>query len=179
MKNNALQPDELTQADIIQIAFEIREQTAEPEDAIRLLQHFCNLVDRNKTIPDPLHKHLRDSFRIYLAGEQKLESALGLKRKRARPKADPKIRTVMATELLRLRLIKVSHQDALNEVSEKFGWGVSVIGEAWNAHKQDALICLRLERTQDASAWTPDEITRLTEIFGKEPWILTPEKSAT
>lgn len=180
MKNNALQPDELTQADIIQIAFEIREQTADPEDARRLLSQFCDFYDdRNETIPHELIMHLRDSFRSFLAGEQKLESAFGLKRKRARPKADPKMRTLMAVELLRLRLIKVSHQDALNEVSEKFGWGVSVIGEAWNAHKQDALICLRLERTLDASAWMPDEITRLTEIFGKEPWILAPEKSAT
>ena len=29
MKNNDLQPDDLTQADVNQIAFEIREQTAE------------------------------------------------------------------------------------------------------------------------------------------------------
>jgi len=169
MKNNDLKPDDLTQADIIQIAFEIREQTAEPEDARRLLSQFCDFYDRNEAIPHELIMHFRDSFRVHLAGEQKLESALGLKRKKARPKADPKLRTVMATELLRLRLMKMSHQDALQEVSEKLGGGVSVIGEAWNAHKQDALICLRLERTLDASAWTPDEITRLTEIYGKKP----------
>lgn len=128
MENKDFPPDDLTPADINQIAFEIREQTADPEDARRLLSQFCDFYDQDKIIPYQLIMHFRDSFRVYLAGEQKLESSLGLKRKKARPKADPKIRTQMAIELLRLRLIdKITHEDARERVSQKFGWVESII----------------------------------------------------
>lgn len=180
MKNKDINPEDLTQADINQIAFEIREQKAKPEDARRLLRQFCDFYDRDQTIPYVLNMHFRDSFRVYLAGKQNLESALGLKRKKARPKADPKIRTEMATEVLRLRFLeKVTHEDARERVSKKFGWVESIVSEAWKAHKQEALICLRLERVVDGKPWNSDEVKRLTKIFGKEPWFISPEKSAT
>ncbi|NIR48065.1 hypothetical protein GWO43_06445 [candidate division KSB1 bacterium] len=189
MENNELEENELSPADIFQITLDVREQAAEPDDARKLLQIFCELQELwtgNGLDKDNYRKfefilqHFRDSFQSYLNGDRKtLEAALGLKRKKARPKADPQIRTEMAAEVLRLRLKQISHQDALEEVSHKFGWGITVIGEAWAAHKQDALILLRLERALDSYPWSPDEFERLKVILGKEPWFLTSEKSRT
>ena len=189
MAKNKLRPDDLTQADINQITIEIREQTADPNDARRLLEQFCTLYDlwgSEEFKPDQARKfeillrHVSDSLHDYLTGNRKtLEAALGLKRKKARPKADPKIRIEMATEVLRLRLFeKNTYEEARERVSRKFGWVESIISEAWRAHKQDALICLRLERALENYPWTPDEVKRLTKIIGKEPWFISPEKSA-
>ena len=127
-----------------------------------------------------LLRHLRDSFQNYLSGNRKtMESALGLKRKKARPKADPEMRIDMAYEVLSLRLVKMSHQDALHEVSEKFGRGITVIGEAWVTHKFDVLAKMRFERLANSRPWKPDEFKRLKEIFCKKPRVITSEKSRT
>ena len=77
MDKNDLQPDDLTQSDINQITIEIQEQTAEPEDARRMLHQFCRLYDLWKNgdfVPDQarqfeiLLRHLRDSLNNYLNG---------------------------------------------------------------------------------------------------------------
>jgi len=68
--------DELTPATIHQIAWEISEGKADPHDARRLLERFC---DRSKAdIPLELTRHLQAAFSTYLVGNKTLESALGL-----------------------------------------------------------------------------------------------------
>jgi len=105
-----------------------------------------------------------------------MESAFGLKRGMGRPQADPEMRTLMATDLLRFRLMeKMSHEDARMRVSKEFGWVESVISEAWKGHKQDALKLLKIERIEGGCPWTADEEKRLIKIFSKEPWFLSPE----
>lgn len=180
MDDNNSKPEGLTRAEIHQIACRIRDQTATPEDAQQLLTQFCDFWDRGATIPLELNRYLRDSFISYLEGNQNLESALGLKRKKARPRADPKLRTDMATQILKLRLMEdMSHEDAREKVSAKFGWGITIMNDAWKAHKQDALISLRLERASDGYPWTAEEVKGLTKILGKEPWFVSAEKLAT
>lgn len=177
MENNDFQPDDLTQADVNQIAFEIREQIADPEDARRLLQQFCDLyalwggdkfeADQARQF-EILLRHLRDSFHNYLRGNRKtLEAAFGLKRGMGRPKADRETRIMLATEVLRMRLKNQNHQDALMEVAEKFNCSESVVGEAWAEYKQEAVISLRQERPQDAYPWTSEEAEKLNEIYKK------------
>jgi len=83
----------------------------------------------------------------------------------------------MAADVLRCRLDGTAHQECLAVVSDKYGWGQTIIGEAWAAHKQDALILLRLERAADKYPWAPDEVQRLAEIFKDEPWFIAPGKS--
>jgi hypothetical protein len=179
MSENNMRPDDLTQAEVNLIACAVREQAAEPEEARRLLEHFCNLYDlwnggkfekeEQARQFEILLRHLRDSFIIHLKEDRTLESALGLKRKKARPKADPNIRMQMAMEVLRLRLKNLSHQDALVQVSKKFLWGESVIGEAWKEYKQDGVIMLSQERRKasDTYPWTPEEAEKLTKIYKK------------
>lgn len=169
-------PEKLTGAFINFIACDIREGVASPEDARRLLECFCNAFDDRVSFPPELLHHLRDAFRAFLDGEKTIEAALGIARKKGRPKADPEMRGQMATEILRLRLDGTSHQDALATVSERFGWGETTVADAWREHQQDATVMIRLERHLETDPWTPAEIQRLDEIFADKSWYLTPEK---
>ncbi|MGD8617301.1 MAG: hypothetical protein PVI91_16825 [Gammaproteobacteria bacterium] len=167
----------LTRAAINQIAWEIREGDAEPEQARQLLGHFCDLVESRQLVPPELLTYMKDAMRAYLAGEKTLESALGLARKRGRPKADQQTRIQMAAEVLRCRLGGMSHQDSLSEVAKNFNKAESVIGEAWADWAQDGLFLLRIERSLDQYPWTPEEVEKLTDIFHDKSWFVAPGKS--
>jgi hypothetical protein len=68
----------LTESQINQIAFAVRDGTAKPQDAKRLMAHFCELVEHRKPLPPRLLEHFRATFRAYLDGTKKLEAALGV-----------------------------------------------------------------------------------------------------
>lgn len=174
--------EELTHANIWHIAWDIREGKANPSDARRLLEKFCNEFDRGMFnsgmyTQDYLLRHLRDAFRAYLDKEKTIEAALGLVKKTGRPKADEQVRMQMAAEVLRCRINGMSHQDALSEVSTNFGWGETIVAEAWAAWQPEAIYRLRNERPRDESPWTLTEIQKMDEIFGDKPWYMTPGKS--
>lgn len=142
--------DEFTPATINHIVCEIREGIAKPDEAKKLLKYYCYLVDNEQEIPYLLTRHFRDSFTSCLQEEKSIEAAFGLSRKNGRPKHDEEIRIKMATEVLRSRLFhKLPHQEALSVVSEKFGWGKTVIGEAWQKYKLEAFVSIRIERHVD------------------------------
>lgn len=171
--------DRLTPAAIFQIVGDVKDRKADPQDAKQLLAHFCDCYDRREPIPPELLMHLRDSFSAYLSGRQSIESALGLARRTGRPNADPEMRIAMATEVLRMRLEnRTAHQEALAQVSEKFGWGITIVSEAWAAHRLDAVLMLRLERQMDSCPWSDDERERLLEIFEGVPGFIPSGKSA-
>lgn len=165
----------LTPAAIHQIAWEIRDGEADPEDARRLLELFCEC--RDGSCPPELIQHLRSAFSAYLEGRRTIESALGLARRKGRPKADADMRQRMAAEILRYRLAGMSHQECLARVSEKFGWGETIVGEAWRDNQQNALIILRLERALNEYPWTASEVERLNEIFASAQWFIGSGKS--
>lgn len=170
-------PEKLTSAFINFVAWDIREGVASPEDARRLLECFCNAFDDRESFPPELLHHLRDAFRAFLDGEKTIEAALGIARKKGRPKADPDIRGQMATEILRLRLDGTSHQEALAAVSERFGWGETIVADAWREYQQEAIVMIRLERSLEENfRWPPEDVQRLDEIFADKSWYLTPEK---
>lgn len=168
-------PEKLSRAAIHGIAWDIREGEASPEDARRLLECFCNAVDEKEAIPPELLRHLRDAFQTFLNNGKSIEAALGIARRIGRPKADPGVREQMAREVLRLRLDGTSHQDALAAVSERFGWGETIVAEAWRDHQLSAVVLIRLERHLESHPWTPEEVTRLDEIFPNKSWHLAPE----
>jgi hypothetical protein len=173
--------EELTHAAIWHIAWDVREGKANPVEANLLLEKFCNEFDSGmfnsgNLTQDYLLRHLRDAFRAYLNKGKTIESALGLVKKKGRPKADEQVRMQMAAEVLRHRMAGVSHQEALSNVSARFGWGETIIAEAWVAWQFEAIILLRIERTGDDFPWTSTEIQKLDEIFGGKPWYGIPEK---
>jgi hypothetical protein len=158
----------ITPATIHQIACEVRDGEADPDDARRLIAHFCDCLDKGESIPHELVKHFQNAFRAYLDGGRTLESALGLVRKKGRPKADEGTRQEMAAEVLRLRLKGMSHQESLESVSEKFGWSSTIIGEAWCTHKFEAVCIVRNERPLDQYPWTSQEVDQLSTMFDCE-----------
>jgi hypothetical protein len=159
----------LTPAAILQVAHEIREGAADPKDARRLIELFCECTNDN--LPEVLLDHLRYAFSSYLTDERSIESALGLVRKVGHPAADEKTRQDMALEILRLRLAGDSYQESQAKVSEQYGWGLTIVGKAWRDNKRAALDLLRLERWEDGRLWKPDEIKRLKKILAKEDWL--------
>src|SRR6516164_9188124 len=87
--------------DIDMIASDVREGRAAPCDARRLLETFNDLVDHDVAQPRELLLYLRDSFRRYLDnGKRGMESALGLKRRKGRPKASETRQIQIATDVL-------------------------------------------------------------------------------
>lgn len=158
---------DLTPVVIWQIAFEAKDGEADPGDAKRLLEFFCDMQEGNRPIPKELLLHLRQAFRAYLDGSRSIESGLGLVRKKARPKADPKMRTMMALAILKLRLEGSSHQDALAEVEDLYKYGMSVIGQAWREYKTEAWCLLRLEQKLGSYPEKPNQVERLEKILGK------------
>lgn len=180
MSDDNMRPNDLNSIEVNQIACEILDQTAKPEDARRLLSQFCNLYDlwgggkfekedRARQF-ELLLRYIRDSLRNYLNGNRKtLEAALGLKKKKARPNADPNRQMQMAKEVLKRRLKNLSHQEALEEVANKFKCGETIVGTAWKECKQDGMILLNQERKKKSNAypWTPEEAKKLTKIYKK------------
>jgi hypothetical protein len=167
--------DSLTSVQIYRIIFDVQAGEANPDDARRLLAHFCNCIDKGERIHPRLLRHLRDSFRAYLDDRRTLESALGLVKKKGRPKADENTRIQMAAEVLRRRLGGMSHQDALCEVALMYEKkSESIIGEAWAEWAEYGLHLLRLERPQKEYPWLPEEVERLIEIFGNKSWLIKP-----
>jgi hypothetical protein len=162
-------PEKLSRAAIHEIAQDVREGEASPKDARSLLECFCGAVDDREAIPPELLRHLRDAFRAFLNDEKTIEAALGIARKTGRPRADPEIRMQMAEAILRLRLDGMAHQEALSTVSEQFGWGETIVAEAWRTHQQDAIVLLDLEHWLESDSWTPQALARLEEIFTNKP----------
>ncbi len=152
-------------------AFDLINGEPDPDNARLLLERYCHAFDNQEEIPYELFLYLRNSFRRYLDKEvNKMDVALGLLKKKGRPKADSQVRINMATEVLRSRLQGKSHQDALYNASEKLKCCETTVGEAWAAWKQTAIIQIRMERPTDKYPWTKEEIERVDKIFSKESW---------
>jgi len=169
----------LSRAEIHQIASQVLDDEADPDDAKKLIEQFRDTFDREDRLPLELLRYVRDSFDAYLSGERRtLDRAFGRSRKSGRPKVEQSVQIEMATEVLRARLKGATHQDALLVTAEKFNRSESIIGVAW-VYQQEGLQMLRLERDHDRHPWSATEEVRLTEIFGEKGWFFTPEKSAS
>lgn len=161
-----------SRSEIWQFIFDVRDGEANPEDARRLMRYFCDVVKgRGQPVPELLD-YMRHAFETYLSGEKGIEAALGLRRKTGKPKADPETRTNMALAVLHHRLNGMPHLEALEEVAEGFECGKTIVSDAWREYKRDAMVWLRLERSETNEGFTPEEMEKFEEMFKKEPWLI-------
>lgn len=159
----------LTNSDIRQIAGNLRDDRAAPDDARMLLEQFVHGCYADDGPPSELLIYLRDAFSDFLYGGKSLQVALHLKKSRGRPKANRAMHVDMATELLHHRLEKdVSHEKAVDHVVEKFGYGRTVVTDAWGAYKNNALERLRSERPAN-DPWSPQQLEILTKTYQVGP----------
>jgi hypothetical protein len=152
----------LTRARIFQIAWDVRQGEADPDDARRLIALYC---EPNNEAPRELVDHIKSSFRAYVSGEaSSLDSAFGLKRRRGRTPSNEQARINIAVAVLRQRLLGKSYEDALADTEELLKIGRTKITEAWSACKLEALVTVRLGRPNDRP-WSPVEQRRLIAIY--------------
>jgi hypothetical protein len=165
--------EKVTLGEIRQIAFELREQEGglDPDRARRLLEAFCDSVDRGKAPPAEMMAHLNTAFRAYLGGKD-LEAALGLTRRAGAPSAVG-LHQGMAMRVLERRLAGLSYRAAVTSTAPEPGAirEESVVKAAWAKHKGDALLALRLRRAVSDKEWMPDELARLKRIFPKDTFV--------
>lgn len=160
--------DQLSESEIFHLSLAIRDGGAEPDDAKKLLELYAKSPPLNGASKQ-LHDHFCRAFGAFLKGEKTIEVALGLKKSKGRPKANQEDRMEMAKELMRLRVVNgSSHQEALAEVSARFGWGETIISEAWLQHRFDGMALLRNERPPDVYPWSEKEKERLAKIFPQQ-----------
>lgn len=163
-------------AEIFQVACDVRAGTAEPDSVRQLMRQFCDSVDSGERPSRYLMEYLRDAFRSYLTGDRKnIEVALGLRRARRGRRGFDNSR--MAVEVLRARLSGLSYDEAIEKSVKRFHKGRTVVQEAWSDHGTFAVEILRSERPYGAYPWSPDEVERLKEIFSDNPSFFESEPS--
>lgn len=160
---------ELTPVTINQIIFEIRDGAADPDDARRLLELYC---DEKAEPQHALIQHVQACIGRYLSGEIKsLESAFGITPRKKNPHIVEQKQMEIAADVLRCRLDGNAHQECLEKLAEKHRKGKTAVGECWKRHKQSALISVLIERNSgNHEINKKDEEEALRKIFGKEPW---------
>lgn len=168
---------ELTPATLQHAIWRIRAGKADATEARNVMMYFCELWNQQAPTPRALLQHLYDAFHAYLYDGRTIEAALGLARRRGRPNAEA-ARLQMATEVLRLRLTGMSHQDALTQASERCNCGLTVLGEAWAAYKHYAIVLLRKERAPNRNPWSEEELVRLRGIYDVKVNCTGPENSS-
>jgi hypothetical protein len=159
----------LTPFQINQIAFAVPKGIAHPDDAKRLIAHFCDLVESRKPLPPRLIEHFREAFTAYIDGTKSLEAALGVKRRKGHPHADEKQRIEMATEVMRQRLAEQTHEQALIRTAQKFNCAETIISEAWRAHKLSALDLVIENRDRNGDQFTAAQKKVLQRILHDMP----------
>lgn len=163
--------DDLTPGVIANIAWDVSEASADPEDVKRVLAYFCSLVDEGKQLPIEMQDFLKDGFRRFLKDEAtSVDQGLGLVRsKTGRPKADEDKRRQMAAYVLRERLSGKAHQEVLEDVAEEFGVSASTVGDAWSDHNATAPEWLLAERVlvTGQGSFSEEETRRLQKIYAK------------
>lgn len=184
------------------LASNVADGTATPEDARRLLVEFVRQADTGSVHP-LLVAHLRTCIGAYLNGRKvldpapqagrdsavgvltaTLDKAFGLIRVApGGPRTDRDTKIEVAAEVLGRYLADESLPNAIASVSvdrkarnAPIAWE-SKIKEAWNEHKADGLVYLRISRLPDvdpSAHWTPQEIARLNVLFYGELWYVPP-----
>jgi hypothetical protein len=162
----------LTPSKLNQIAFDVRDGKADPNDVREALTLFYRHAQAKTPIPRRLVDFVAESFGRYLgykdffgADERtaaSLDSAFGLVRKIGRPEADEQKQIEIAASVVRMRLGGISHQEAVGMVAETNNCAETVVKEAFRDHLPSALI---LVQTEHPAGFTPEEGRRLEKII--------------
>jgi hypothetical protein len=160
----------LTPSKINQIAFAARDGTVDPDDVLAALTLFHRCAFAREQIPRRLIDYVAESFGrllglkdYYGSGERSaktLDAAFGLLRKRGRPGADEQTGIQIAAEVVRLRVSGLSHQDAVADAVETFGWEKTIVEKAFRDYRMSGIVLYRTKH----SAVTNDEARRLEKI---------------
>jgi hypothetical protein len=148
-----------------QIAHEIQEGTADPADARRLLDAFCQCVEHGRTPPSEIMEYLSIALRAHLGGKA-IEAALGLTRREGAP-SKIGLHQWMALNVLELRLAGLRSGEAIACTANAPGAirEESAVKGAWAKYQRDALLELRHRRAASGEQWTGEEFDRLERIF--------------
>lgn len=163
--------DDVSPATINNIAWDVRDNKADPEDVRRVLAYFCLLIEEGKDLPVGLREFLKDGFRAYLDGNAiSVDQAIGLIRMTGgRPPADEVDQAILAARLLEARMAGANHQDALEGVAEDHGCGKTKVGDAWRDFKGQAVPMLLFLRSLSGDGdFTCAEWKDLRKIFKKD-----------
>lgn len=162
--------DEVSPATINNVAYDIRENRADPDDVRRVLNYFCLLVEEGEELPFELRELLKDGFRAYLDGPAiSVDQGLGLTRTgRGRRPVDEIDQSILAAEYLESRIAGASDFDAKEDVATQNVCGKTKVGYAWKDFKGQAVPiaqCLRSYRGEQP--FTDDEWQRIGRIYEK------------
>ena len=167
--------DEVSPATINNLAYDIPENKADPEDVRRVLNYFCLLVGEGKELPVGLREFLKDGFRAYLDGNaSSVDQAIGLIRmKVGRPPEDEVDQSKLAARVLEVRMAGTNHQKALEDVAERHGCKKTKVGDAWGKFKGQAVpMLLFLHSVEGDGDFTDAEWKEIHKIFKKDHEII-------
>ena len=165
MDDEELLLENLTPANIFQIAWEISEQTHDPIDAKRLLYKYCDLFKKKEPIPFELFQHFNDAFIKYLSGDTDLDTAFGLTPGKKRSGINKQMGFDIAVDLLKERIKGNSNQVALKTLAKTYGWSERTIGDIWKKNKLEAVIILRLQKGLEGIDLTEEEMNNIIKLF--------------
>ena len=135
--------DRLSDHRIFELSRNIRDERAGTDTARLLIEQFV----AQSFSPDPVSRalvvHLRDAFNAYLNKERTLEVALGLEKRKGRPRASVETRQQMAGNVLRLYVLECQPMaEAIGRTSDHYGWEKTTVETSWRTHKHDAFATL-------------------------------------
>jgi hypothetical protein len=159
----------LTDAEIFQIGLTVRDKDTEKDEITEVFKRYCELHENNEKISFEMQKFIYECLKRYLDGDN-LEASFGLKRRKGVGKNKDDRNTFIAADILSMRLDGCSFENAVFDVSEKYGVQERQISNIWSKNKQNGLIHLRMKRALDMYPWTDEEKARLFKILGKEEW---------
>ena len=158
------------------LVFDIRDNTAQPDDVELMMAYYCHLYQSSEGIPPKtLHQFLRlinQVFGEYLERKANnqfsgaLEAAFGLTRKQGDRNLEKRNEDI-ATDVARYHIIRrdCSIHNATMKVVKDRDLKKSTIETAWKHHKVMAIIRVRLELKHQGKDFNPGQLKRAHKII--------------
>ncbi len=158
------------------IAWDIRDGNSDPKQTERLLQRFVEITEHGSPYNDAafelLLQYLRYAFIQYLSGKQRIANALGLIRKRGRPKIRADRHNDIAVGVLRHMVGGKTLRHASTALASGYHIGANKIQDIWAANKWPAFLMESASRSQKYPGrkcqWSDAEINRIKKIYSRE-----------
>ncbi len=152
---------------IREISEKIKYQIAEPEDAVRLMLLFCDLVKNDKEIPKELKDHFVSAFKKIANNELSADRALGIKKTNNRPKADEGERIDIALEVLKYRLKGKTYKDSVEIVAAEKEIATTKVKDSWRQVKEQAMDVEIMDRYTKHLVFSEREKKLINKMFEK------------
>lgn len=166
--------ENLSPLSIKEIAKKIKHQIAEPEDALRLMLLFCDLVKKEKEIPKELLNHFHDAFIKITSFELSANRALGVERSNNRPPTNEHEGVLIAHALLQSRLEGNTYESSVALVADWIGAGNTKVKNNWKKYKEKALDTERMNRHITQNTFSTKERKLIDKIYKNESFYVSP-----